>query len=164
VSDWLRGSDVSLDLDRHGSGPGRPSHWKDEDAEGRGQDKKTGEQGHEGCHTGTGHRDLLAEMDHPLAQVPAVEEGQSQDGNLPGTAGDGSQRFEIGAARAGEADDLAVYDLLAAQSDAGEEHPNRRVEPEQGADGFLEEGPEPVAAPHVEQLVADDAALGLGVE
>ena len=64
-----------------------------------------------------------------------------------GTAGDGSQRFEIGAARAGAADDLAVYDLLAAQGDTGEEHPDRRVKPEQGADCFLEEGPEPVAPP-----------------
>ena len=25
-------------------------------------------------------------MDHPLAQVPAVEEGQARDGSLPGTA------------------------------------------------------------------------------
>ena len=75
---------------------------------------------------------------------------------------DGAQRFEIGAARAGEADGLGVHDLLAAEAETGEKEPDRRMEPEQGADGLFEEREEPVAAAHVEQLMADDGALRRG--
>ena len=59
-------------------------------------------------------------MGHPFTQVAAVEERQAGEGGktgLPGSAGDGAERFQISAARAGQADRLAVDHLLAMEGD-----------------------------------------------
>jgi len=57
-----------------------------------------------------------------------------------------------------------IDDLLATEVQLVERPPHRRVEPEHGAEHFLDDDAGPVAPPHVQQLVAQHGASGVEAE
>src|SRR5688500_15257355 len=73
--DRLRGADgfrtlnLPFHLDWFAAGPGGAGHGEGEDADDGRQGEETGERADQSSNAGTGHGNLLAEMDHPLAQM-----------------------------------------------------------------------------------------------
>ena len=79
-------------------------------------------------------------------------------------ARDGQKRVDIRLARGRQADRFGVHHLLACQPRLRQEPPHRRIEPQQRSGDFLQQGDQPVVAPHMQQLVRGNAALGLFVQ
>jgi hypothetical protein len=67
-------------------------------------------------------------------------------------------------ARPREFDHLAIYYLLAGETDLAKQPPDGGMEPEDAADQFFGQGEEPVATAHVEDLMAEDSLLRGHVE
>ena len=69
------------------------------------------------------------------------------------------QRLHVAVSRSGELNGALIDNLLAGQLHAADQPSDRGVEPEDAADHFFEDLVEPIATPHVNQLVVRDRFL-----
>ena len=92
--------------------------------------------------------------------MPLAQEKRRRGQVEPGLcAGDREQRIQILLARPRQLDHFAIHHLLARQTDLAQQPPDRGMEPENTADQFFGQGEEPVAAPHVQNFMAQDGVL-----